>query len=183
MVRAIMFSDEMVRAILEGRKTQTRRPIKPQPVLHSPIGIAGQQIETICESTDRWAVYIHTRSATWDVYGDIFRCPYGMAGDSLLVREGWAEADTPNIVTRITLAITNIKVERLWEISEIDAKAEGVMPSETVTMKDGSPCYTLPFQKLWTNIYGIDNFKSWEANPYVWVIEFVRSLPDDTPTP
>lgn len=236
-IRPIIFSDEMVRAILDGRKTQTRRPIKPQPILHSPIGIAGQQIEPIDDNTNMWAVYINKRPAIWDIYRNAFKCPYGKVGDTLWVRETWADVNSengpailyragqhyhfcvddaypveyerypncqftmwcgdllrgesghnwrssihmPKWASRITLEIINIRVERLWEISEMDARMEGIEPSETVMMKDGSPCYTLPFRKLWTDIYGIDNPKSWDANPYVWVIEFI--CPADTPTP
>jgi len=48
------------------------------------------------------------------------------------------------------------------------------LPSETVQMKDGSPCYGLPFQILWGNTYGVDNPFAWESNPWVWVIEFKK---------
>lgn len=81
----------------------------------------------------------------------------------------------PRWASRITLEITSIRVERLQDISEEDAKAEGVYASDKVVMKDNSPCYTSSFRELWTQINGIDNPAAWERNPWVWVIEFKRS--------
>jgi hypothetical protein len=65
----------------------------------------------------------------------------------------------------------DVRVERVNSISEADAKAEGVPASESVEMKDGSPCYTLPYRLLWEQINGCD---SWEQNPWVWVYALKR---------
>lgn len=72
-------------------------------------------------------------------------------------------------LSRLTLEITDVRVQRLQDISEEDAKAEGLQASKSVEMKDGPPCYTLPFQILWNRIYGCD---AWEKNPYVWALSF-----------
>lgn len=165
--RPILFSSEMVRAILEGRKTQTRRIVKPQPYRSSDMP------ETIGWYKDRpWHIYyICNGRTTTD-----FTSPYGKPGDRLWVRETWADVtacfgdkdpdESPwnvafkadnsvwNVLgkavyleqleqsgiyvdkwkpsihmhrqsSRITLEITNVRVERLQDISEEDAKAEG----------------------------------------------------------
>ncbi len=162
--RPIMFTGPMVRAILDGRKTQTRRVIRPQP---------------------RWVgdPGIPFRTEDADPKG-IIQCPYGKPGDQLWVRETWApnegdvlagkafyRADNNTIVerwrpsihmprwaSRITLEITKVRVERLQDISEEDAKAEG-------------SAYRTEFRDIWRSIYGDG---SWAHNPWVWVIEFRR---------
>jgi hypothetical protein len=80
----------------------------------------------------------------------------------------------PRWASRITLEITDIRIERLQDISEEDAKAEGCKASEVVELIDGSPCFTSEYRKLWDSINGIDNPKSWESNPWVWVVSFKR---------
>lgn len=189
----MIFNGEMVRAILDGRKTQTRRIMKNQP--------AGDYPDTpaLIRNVDggfQW--YGH--------YGEssIFNCPFGAVGDRIWVRETWADAGasapdlklyranypehvpthyenvppadeirwTPSIhmprwASRLTLEITGVRVERLRDLNEEDAKSEGITP----------PCggvlpgweYRINFRDLWMSIYGADN---WEANPWVWVIEF-----------
>ena len=133
--RPILFSGPMVRAILEGRKTMTRRVIKLQPT-----GAADVQ-------------YRVAAAVTMPVSGRQQVCPYGRVGDHLWVRETWAPhawpptgpsyqyaADDqypaperwrpsihmPRAASRITLEVLNVRVERLHDISEEDAKAEGV---------------------------------------------------------
>lgn len=191
--RPILFNGEMVRAILDGTKTQTRRLVK------------GCVEEGGVYSIDAW------------MNGKMPKCPYGTVGDRLWVRETWAwvpgvngsmgwstlnyKADggqrmfdgdkvmnetgkflthegvwrpsihMPHWASRITLEITNVRVERLQDISEEDAKAEGVEASKSVEMKNGSPCYSLPFQLLWNRTYGCD---AWEKNPWLWVVEFKK---------
>jgi hypothetical protein len=190
--RPILFSGPMVRAILDGRKTQTRRIIKPQPV---------------CE---REGSYFLPKP-----------CPYGRPGDRLWVRETWApvctfdpspetgalyRADpmydgmeqfdwpwTPSIhmprwASRITLEITGVRVERLNEISNSDCISEGLEPvgPEAVCEGDGTKvqvarygdCTSTArhlFSALWDSINGAG---SWAANPWVWVVEFRRVMPD-----
>ncbi|KJN69201.1 phage-like protein [Enterobacter hormaechei subsp. steigerwaltii] len=187
----MIFNGEMVRAILDGRKTQTRRIMKNQP--------AGDYPDTpaLIRSVDggfQW--YGH--------YGEssIFNCPFGAVGDRIWVRETWADAGasapdlklyranypahvpthyenvppasdirwTPSIhmprwASRITLEIAGVRVERLNDISECDAKAEGA-PTECCVIGDK---HFLGFRSLWKSIYGDE---SWRSNPLVWVIEF-----------
>jgi hypothetical protein len=177
--RPILMSAPMVRAVLDGRKTQTRRVIKPTKN-HPEIDPDG--------------VYeLHP--------GDIelARCPYGQPGDLLYVRESFATAGwkaetvymadypgdpkgmgwTPSIhmplwASRITLEITDIRVERLQDISEGDAIAEGV--GEHWICSDSMPCHSglnynplSRFKDLWQSINGPE---SWDANPWVWAVEF-----------
>lgn len=80
----------------------------------------------------------------------------------------------PYWASRITLNLTNIKVERIQDISNEAAKAEGMDASESVERNDGSPDYTVPFQNAWRLMHGVDNAQSWEANPWVWCISFRR---------
>jgi hypothetical protein len=188
--RPILFSAPMVRAILDGSKTQTRRAAKPQPLW-------------IAEPS------IPFKTPDADPKG-IIHCPHGQPGDQLWVREAWrtvTEADSlpprdltaahriwfeadaphqpgfgklrpsmfmPRWASRITLEITGVRVERLQDISEADAQAEGVTP--TPWPDDSSRHIDWPlgpfrnsFYLLWESINGPG---SWEANPWVWVIEF-----------
>lgn len=236
--RPILFSAPMVRAILEGRKTQTRRPIKPQPpadgyTLHTVIGSTGPQSDI---GKHRWLLSDDVLSSE---FGDLFSCPYGQPGDRLWVRETWAEvcgsedgvcngleclehyfdyrADTgakypgnwpaefsrdevpddirwrpsihmPRAASRILLEITRIRVERLQEISEEDAIAEGVLPQVWHDEEAGGQPVTgyenylpegyvvLPtakesFASLIKSIYG-PGF--WDRNDWMWVVDFKR---------
>jgi len=206
----ILFSGEMVRAILEGRKTQTRRIIKPQPdiVAKGNIPLNKKTIEVFKNNT---IVEIGYPEGKPDhPFVKIHKCPYGQAGDHLWVRETWccpgldsqgrpiicyrANNDPitndmpwrPSIhmtheVCRLTLMIDEIRVERLQDITEEDAKAEGVdyyvighgpvspfgLMVEPGYIGQGS--YKTSFDLLWDEIYGREN---WESNPWVWVIKF-----------
>jgi len=153
--RPISFNDEMVNAILEGRKTQTRRVVKPQPEHDTDypyhIGVG----------RDRRARH----------------CPYGQPGDLLWVRG-------TNI--SITLRVTGVLIERVQDISEADALAEGIAAAPTGT--GGYMDYTIgpqfmhsvpavySFKTLWDSIYAKRDF-GWNTNPWVWVIEFERVTP------
>lgn len=182
--RPILFSGSMVRAILEGRKTQTRRIIKPQPIPYSGAGDSKR------------------KGHPWMPIGGVFkqswRCPYGKPGDRLWVRETWAYEGTdgssvlpiqyradrsdwlecskwkPSIymhraASRIDLEITGIRAEQIQEITEDDAKAEGVEP---YAPDDGR--YGAGYKSLWDSINGVG---SWDVNPWVWVVEFRRVKP------
>lgn len=201
--RPILFNTEMVRAILVGKKTQTRRIVKPQPI--QP-----------CEGA-YFDAYNKGQQWNWWTKDDkqcldqIIKCPFGKPGDRLWVRETWAvnsisqgwkrnrelaedvdlsyRADgewkdqfeqidgdcppwrpsihMPRKASRINLEITNIKVERLQDISGIDAIAEGIQEIS----KYGKSADISDFQNLWESINGDG---SWDANPWVWVIEFKR---------
>jgi hypothetical protein len=207
--RPILFSGPMVRAILEGRKSQTRRVVK---------------------LTDSGRVKAVGSAMNWhlDDPNAIKACPYGMPGDRLWVREAWAVEQTlddkapskfhrwatwfkadgaylanspmrgfhtgrprgkwrsslhmPRWASRITLEITEVRVERLQDISEEDAKAEGM------EWHDGGEIHhsgwrwdrshgvvyescRLAYQRLWESINGPC---SWAENPWVWVVSFNR---------
>ena len=187
--RPILFFAPMVCAILEGRKSQTRRVVK-LPKDHAwGRDYEGQIVyrpEDICAMTD-FAV-------------DELSCPYGQLGDRLWVREthlpkasgtiyradfsefeaaglggmygGWK----PSIFckreySRILLEITNIRVERLQDISDEDALAEGVSSDMGIRWQSGDDTPRGMFGELWESINGPG---SWEANPWVWVIEFKK---------
>ena len=199
--RPILFSAPMVRAILDGRKTQTRRIVKPQPVQHpSPPCNPDYDIE--------WRGFI-----LWLSKGEAAKCmpeycPYGQPGDRLWVRETFygirdggdgnpcvayrvdcppcfAPKDAkwkpsifmPRWASRITLEITAVRVERLQAITEADAKAEGVKAWQSEGYRvahnifDGTK---LAYAELWNEINGPG---SWAANPWVWVIQFRRVTP------
>ena len=188
--RPIIFSGPMVRAILSGEKTMTRRIVKDQSSVPDK------------NQFDRHPAWLK------------MRCPYGQPGDRLWVREtfGYVSPDEferpleecrieyradlpegctdqpgqwpaeeargedivpkwrpsifmPRSASRLILEITSIRVERLQEITEKDAEAEGCFEKEpdndAVSM----------FADLWESLHGPG---SWELNPWVWVIEFAR---------
>ncbi|SQJ22228.1 Uncharacterised protein [Serratia rubidaea] len=192
--RPIIFNSEMVRAILDGRKTQTRRVVTKSSAsilsllehyphknysLHCSLGQPGDRLWV----RETWMPDA-PRDGTW---GDVEF--YGCKGSPLsmiplryrtpehcIYRAGWDGHEmvgwTPSIhmprwASRITLEITAVRVERLNDISDVDATAEGC---STTDMKSGD-CLADVFARLWSSIYGTD---SWGANPWVWVIEFKR---------
>lgn len=195
--RPILFNGAMVRAILAGKKTQTRRIIKPQPEM----------------VTDRSVAPWRGDAATLQHLLEQQRrpCPYGKVGDRLWVRETWGynpdhhgmawhacyRADPgheddgiiwkpsihmPRAACRLKLEITSVRVERLQDISEEDAKAEGAWPDESVVeqvakhfQRDVTAVHpSLAFRMLWESINGAG---SWDANPWLWVVEFKRAQP------
>lgn len=183
--RPILFSAPMVRAILEGRKTQTRRVAKGVVAVHSRTGEAMADI---------------------DSNGPRVACPYGHLGDRLWVRETWRHIDggavydaaggimdshdpetiyrasrpsypgpwkpsiyMPRWASRILLEVVSVRVERLNEISPSDALSEGVFCPEFGYAQNGERAPVGLFAGLWEDINGPG---SWEANPWVWVVEF-----------
>ncbi|MDE2104927.1 MAG: hypothetical protein KGL39_47255 [Patescibacteria group bacterium] len=193
--RPILFSAPMVRAILEGRKTQTRRVVKTKHL--------------------KWLdeIGLNFLDGKWNQRP----LPYGQTGDRLWVRETWfcndyrvqkgpylkpddfdvdSERETGGLVyladglpcwegeeheitwkpsihmprwaSRITLEVTGVRVERLQDISDIDAMAEGA-----TQIGDCEGAFVAGFKRIWESI---NSPSSWAANPWVWVIEF-RRLP------
>lgn len=198
--RPILFSGVMVRAILDGRKTQTRRVMSERHRYH----------------------FI-------DDCGDLALCPYGQPGDRMWVRESFWGCDAPGYgdipcvvyddewhgkgyqpaevrpwapkfgripsihmprnCSRITLEVTGVRVERLNDCSEEDALAEGVFkPGPSGNLPIG-PCVqrvsdgneivycqrgmaTAEYRELWDQINGAG---AWAANPWVWVVEFRKA--------
>lgn len=186
--RPILFSTEMVQAILDGRKTMTRRIVKLQPTKPVFIGIVNS-------STDNKIVgsYAFADTADGGYNTEYFKCPYGQPGDILWVREshykttakelngqffykasfeelGWSFKWKPSIhmpkaAARIYLQVESVKVERLQDISRGDSMSEGC-PFPNIA-KETNPKEW--FSDLWKSINGPE---SWQQNPWVWAISF-----------
>lgn len=202
--RPILFSGPMVRAILDEKKTQTRRIVRD------------------VATCDRTGVAYWPGMKHGGGFLSADHCPYGKPGDRLWVRETWHplgpwEASTatieyradggrreskdhlrtfkmtskdvagcwrsprlmPRWASRIDLAITGVRVERLQDITEADILAEGVTVDVAAKMT-GIPWSSLPtlhdgWREGWNMING--ERASWESNPWVWVIEFKRIEP------
>lgn len=207
--RPILMSAPMVRAILAGTKTQTRRAIRPRPP--AAVRDAGV-IWSGTPSNGEWWWLDSLELDEAGVVGEPFRCPYGVACDRLWVREAWRErvpdqdgrtddyrADYPGLTrandpcgvpwkpsihmprraSRILLEVTEIRVERLQEISDSDAVAEGVGLTESavgipMTSPGGESLPHTIYRLLWESINGKE---SWAANPWVWCVSFRRLAP------
>lgn len=173
--RPILFSGAMVRAILDGRKRQTRRVAKE---------FDGLDVDKVLARFPRQR-----------------GCPYGEPGDRLWVRETWApdqcRADVfdpepdrlayaadfvgepmrrwrpsihmPRTACRLVLEITEVRVERLNDCSEADAEAEGIAFLREVPDVDETLTARQLYECLWDSINGA---RAWEKNPWVWVVEF-----------
>lgn len=199
--RPILFNAPMVRAILDGSKTQTRRVITNHPGdqwTHDGFG----RITSKHPKQDRFGLFVRRGLGTDFPECDIVPCPYGQPGDQLWVREAWArttvglgtemvvyrEGDNrtdyggpwkPGIHmfrrdSRISLEITRVRVERLQDISEGDTIAEGVSvhPDHHGRPRESIYSPVQAYRDLWESINGPD---SWSANPWVWVVEFTRT--------
>ncbi|OKO50307.1 MULTISPECIES: hypothetical protein [unclassified Pseudomonas] len=205
--RPILFSAPMVRAILEGRKTVTRRTVKATKA-----------------HADGFIMLDHGKGGwPYNAFGDFtsdhegmeypIACPYGKPGDRLWVRETWARVGNcdPGYLTfgatypaclppklenipaaseirwkpsihmfrrdsRILLEITEVRVERLQDISRADIRAEGLLCPPELASDDVSPnyrdWYPAAWRELWESTGG-----DWNANPWVWVVEFKRVTP------
>jgi hypothetical protein len=199
----ILMSAPMVRALLEGRKTQTRRVIKPQPTVDGGADDSGY-------GRDWWLEWKSHESGFYPE--ELARlCPYGKPGDLLWVRETWihgyefdandmpiydgeelrektwyrasdpelrwADHDStpwkpsihmPRWASRLTLELTEVRVERLWDISYSSMEAEGCLPSNIC---GGS--WTVLRDEYWKPLWeSINGPASWDANPWVWVLTF-----------
>ena len=190
--RPIIFGGPMVRAILDGSKTQTRRIVKLRDgslAQDEDIPAHGECDGLVIPPPD----YVMDFSKTFPQWQNR-PCPYGKPGDHLWVRETFSlgtsqtvtyKADFPDSCTiwkpsihmprwasRITLEVVSVRVERLQDISEEDAKAEGaaIMKHDAI----GWHSHKRGFQSLWESINGPG---SWEANQWVWVVEFKRIQP------
>lgn len=222
--RPILFSAPMVRALLAGTKTQTRRAMKPQPatkgrwtewchkgVLVTDQNVAWQPFET------GFPLALSTPGLGW-------LCPYGQHGDRMWVKEttlnvedagwvgpvyvasdegqqalewGYGESDDPDFIepfnlkkrsslfmsramSRILLEITDVRVERLQDISTTDALAEGIVLqrdggfglADTTHYHSADP--RMSYWSLWETINGTGSV---ETNPWVWAVSFKRMTP------
>lgn len=221
--KPILFSGPMVRAILAGTKTQTRRIVKPQPKGRlSPWDMASEPGDVYIDGSVPVRC-VESRGRNKRDAGELslrpVPCPYGVPGDRLWVREAWRQNDAPSDcvhymadedecsggpwrpsihmprwASRITLEVTEVRVQRLQEISEEDAKAEGVnavcpgcgqtlaQDDETEAHwicedgNDGVPFeHRVGFERLWGLING--KRAPWSSNPWVWAITFRRIKP------
>lgn len=225
--RPILFSAPMVRAILAGSKSQTRRIVKPQPLPYGPRNVPYPDF-----AFHRCAgvATISNKPGGPDGWAQEF-CPYGQTGDRLWVKETYCfghgydglrprevvksphaiiryaadhalrtvdgrQVNSPDAIlsgqtrpsihmprwcSRITLEITDVRVQRLQEISEEDAKAEGVKASDAaIVMRDSKWHHELSntargaYAVLWESLNGAG---SWDANPWVWCIGFKGVAP------
>ena len=217
--KPILFSASMIRAILEGRKTQTRRVVRVQPkhnvagmhwvrfgdVFHypqvcpeikikSPYGIDGDEIWVRETFTKIW----NQDGCLHDDPYDTTECPCEGCHIEYKADSGskypadWPDDSTgdpdlptwkpsiymPRWASRIQLKVVDIRIERLQDISEADARAEGVLLSgRTCTMYEG--IYRDAFSILWD---GINSTRSgglyaWSKNPWVWRVEFSKIKP------
>lgn len=193
-IKPILFNTEMVRAILDGRKTCTRRLVKFLPGENS-----------------QWTGYIKDGLMLYNGRNEpcIRKAPYH-PGDILYVRETWGEGyeegtyiyrasdklaglptfkesstliyhpsiHMPKEAARIWLNVTNVRVERLQQITEVGIREEGieVNPNECAGKFDFISELFLLFQKLWDSTIKKSDLTryGWDANPWVWVIEFER---------
>ncbi|MEX9791231.1 ASCH domain-containing protein [Morganella morganii] len=144
----IKFSDEMLAAVIDGRKTQTRRLIEPQPVLN------GNFYEVFGTG---WSKGIK-RVTVAPGHSLERNFPYGQVGDTI----PFADKDG-NIKGEIE--IVDIWLQRVQEISQEDTLAEGFSGDGI----SGSAAAYAQFADIWISIYGAE---SWSENPWVWVIEF-----------
>lgn len=184
--RPIIFSSVMIRALLSGRKTQTRRTVK------------GRHLRLIQDS-----------DGAGNRMSLIDKNPYGQSGDRLWVKETWRtmeyldscrpsllpsdipvdyKADLgepcmngmskkwrsslfmPKHLSRITLEIVDLRIEKLTECSEIDAELEGVEIKEGADNSNHST-YKASYKEIWESINGVG---SWADDPLVWVLDFER---------
>lgn len=196
--RPILFNGAMVRAVLDGTKTQTRRAVRDTGLYAIDASVHGEDV------------------SARELSALATKCPYGKPGDRLWVREMWssdfahhypcdrvwylADDDRKHDIeirsgvrgiwspehqefvpfkwrpsihmfrrdSRITLEITSVRVERLNDCSNEDAEAEGVKCNMSALS------FSEHYRSLWNSINGAG---SWAANPWVWVIEFKRTTP------
>jgi hypothetical protein len=228
--RGILFSAPMVRAILDGSKTQTRRAVAPK-AKELVFDLAGAWTDGPANSQYLHVPSRHKEDPPGDTTSTRIYCPYGQPGDRLWVRETWQYYDwtedgepciryaannatawpeppngeaivdeweilsrpenysidnhardrrwrpsifMPRWASRILLEIAAVRVERLQDIREADALAEGV-PGFLYECYDfdmkAMPPAVANYRRLWNEINGPG---SWDANPWVWVVEFKR---------
>lgn len=198
--RPILFRGDMVRALLAGTKTQTRRIVKPQ--------------DAVDAADDGQVIHLHGKrcGGFCDFACSELPCPYGVPGDRLWVKESYWGCDLPDhgdtpcvvydeehfgkdykpaaprpwalkfgripsihcsrAVSRITLEITEVRVQRLHGVNDEDARAEGV----TTDGRHGESYFpgmehVVAYGHLWDQINGAG---SWDANPWVWALTFKR---------
>lgn len=185
--KPIIFSSKMVRSILDGRKTQTRRVVKHPESCYTILWRTGQP--GLAEPSHSWSPYgdvgerlwVKERALYWTggaggtadvVYEDDPELPILLRDKETIAKiqeergndgvlgnyQWWSARCMPRWASRITLEITHNRVERVQDISEIDALKEGVSTAEK-------------YAALWDSLNAKRGY-SWESNPWVWVIDF-----------
>jgi hypothetical protein len=239
--RPIPFSAPMVRALLAGTKTQTRRAVKPQPPpecsIHYMLGneswLPPEKRAPLHHHWEAWGGPLFESRPPKALAGSFsVNSPYGQPGDRLWVREAWRAVDLvddcapreldpgcrvwyeanaphqpgfgrfrqgmfmPRWASRITLEVTDVRVERLQDISEADAIAEGITCENVIVdthcaggvhtevhgdryffdggHDEGYEEAVDAYRALWESINGEG---SWDSNPWVWVVEFKQITP------
>jgi hypothetical protein len=178
----MIFNAEMVRAILDVRKTQTRRPYKGCKPTFYPSAAGGCWGIPIGER-EKWPIkvgdIIWVRETFYEAAeGGVFA--YGASDEMPESAKRCGCKWTPSIhmprwASRIDLEVTAVRVERVQDISEEDARKEGVTPMEYEGMEHpdnpwmSAQAHRDAFRDLWQSIYS-----NWDANPFVWVYEFRR---------
>lgn len=186
----IIFNTQMVKAILDGRKTQSRRPLKVKMSIRDIKG----GLDLTGAVPERRNKYNFLRLKDGDEYGGPITSPFGIPGDLLYVRETFAidtycKAQTlvfktkkidpdypikwkpsihmPKKYARIWLKVKRVWVERVQDISPHDCVSEGI---KTIHDRDGCATDKVVFSRLWNSIYG-----TWDKNHWVWACEFERT--------
>lgn len=220
-IKPILFNTEMVRAILDGRKSCTRRLVKNdvEAVLNSPYHKAHPEVEDkqiiskLCNPPYQPGDILYIRETwawcpCWDCGLDVEETGCGHEQEQkyndekkehgcYIYRASCADNEYPSVdtwhpsihmpkeVARIWLKVTNVRVERLQEITEDGCIAEGIYPSNCRGCNATFGCDTCPhegydevdeFADLWNSTIKKSDFDcyGWDANPWVWVIEFER---------
>lgn len=202
--KPILFNTDMVRAILEGRKTVTRRVIKPQPKSRlsylfagygcgkwsypskDAVGIWGADYQLPDDLTEKekgmlWAPPCHTDDIlyvreTWQEYtgGYLYKAwPEGIHQPVIFTGMPWKPSiHMPKEAARLFLKVTNVRVERLQDITDEQEEKEGCNDYSSTAL---GFCY------LWDSTIKKPDRDSygWDANPWVWVIEFERVIEDE----
>lgn len=200
--KPIIFSAPMIRALMAGRKTQTRRVLKPQPFV-SGYHNGGVSLDKVSLDYARFSAMAVGASA---IIEHVISLPYA-TGDRLYVREAfsyetldvdrngfmppwyWSDGNPrsgdytrpkpsihmPRWASRLTLTVTDVRVQRLQEISGQDSIAEGVECDTCTAMKvsacHGKGCFASKdaYRTLWNSLHGPD---AWDANPWVVAVSF-----------
>lgn len=211
MDRPIIFNGEMVRAILDGKKTQSRRPVRPQPMCEEQPVLCD---DGLWRGRYRQLCYDKDGGVDFDVeVAEFGPCPFGKPGDTLWVKETFfvnyhkhewprmlmeqllgetyyradgipdfdgEEGDMcwqpsmhmPRWASRLSSKVTDVRVERLQEISRGDIDAEGTDMAKSYELRNYPlTIHQLAYADLWDSIYAKHGL-GWEANPWVWVVSF-----------
>jgi len=192
-IKPILFNTEMVRAILDGRKSCTRRLVKHdvESVLNSPYHKVHPEVEDkqiiskLCNPPYHTDDILYVRETWSEAYEEgtyIYRADDKLA-DLPTFKESSKLIYRPSIrmpkeAARIWLKVTNVRVERLQQITEVGIRKEGIEvdPKECVGKFDFISELFFLFQRLWDSTIkksDLDRY-GWDANPWVWVIEFER---------